>query len=93
MTSRGSGMTTFTTSWTGHYMEPAFLACLHWALGDAEMMKAYRAETGDAWQPACTGIDRIIDEQTGAELAFLQRFSAWLANVIFGRPEDLDATE
>ncbi|MBS0343805.1 MAG: hypothetical protein JSS56_25145 [Proteobacteria bacterium] len=68
-------------------MTPAWLGCIHYALGNNEMLAAFRAETGNNWTPGRTGFDRMIDEATGAERAFLEQFIRW-ANVAVWGPLD-----
>lgn len=80
---------TLKTAWDDDLMLPAFLSCLHWALGEPAIIDRYRAETGDAFAPAANGLERMIDRATGNDLAFLQRFSDWVEVNIFGRPEDV----
>lgn len=81
---------TLRTSWHDHYMLPAYLGFLHSALGDAAMLAQYRQQTGDEWTPGKTSLDRLIDKATGANLAFLQRFSDWCEREHFGTPADLE---
>ncbi len=81
------------TSWDGHFMLPDFMGCLHWALGDEKTLSAYRKATGDKWTPPKNPAEKMIDQATGADTAFLQRFSYWVEENLFGRPEDSDAEE
>lgn len=78
------------TSWDGHFMQGGFLSCLHWALGHEPTLAAYRAATGDNWRPPASPSERMIDQATGADLAFLQRFSDWVELNVFGRPQDME---
>jgi hypothetical protein len=81
------------TAWDGHYMLPDFMGCVYWALGDAKTLGAYRKATGDNWTPPKTPAEKMIDQATGADTAFLQRFSDWVEQNLFGRPEDLNTDE
>ena len=82
-------MPTLKTSWDDHYMYPAFIGCVRWALGEPEIMDAYRRETGDNWMPPAILIDKLIDEAAGADFAFCQRFSDWVEENVFGTPQAL----
>lgn len=79
-----------TSSWDDHYMAPAFYGCVHWALGNDEVMAAYRLETGDQWTPGTKPIDRMIDRAVGVDFDFMQSFVNWCERTIFGTPADLD---
>lgn len=73
---------------TPEYMRPAWIGCLHWALGNDEIIAAFRAETGNRWTPGRTGIDRMIDEATGADRKFFEDFVAWFNCSIWGPMDD-----
>jgi hypothetical protein len=57
---------------------PAWLGLLHYALGQPEMVAQFRQDTGHQWHPGSTPLDRLVDEATGAERAFLEAFAAWV---------------
>lgn len=69
---------------TPAYMAPAWLGCIHWAVGNDEIMAAFRAETGNAWVPASDGLGRLIDEATGADVAFFTAFVQWVNVNVWG---------
>lgn len=73
----------------------AFIGCLHWALGEPEILSRFRSETGNTWQPAKSPVDRMVDKATGADFNFMQEFSDWVAKNIYGMPDDIEdpATE
>lgn len=54
---------------TPDYMAPAWASCMQWAIGEPDILAAYRAETGDRWEPGKTGLDRMIDKACGADRA------------------------
>jgi hypothetical protein len=81
------------TAWDDHYMYPAYLGFLSFALGNVDILAQYRAETGDKWQPGKTSLERMIDEATGAELRFLQSFSDFCERAHFGTPANLNSGE
>ncbi|MGO1163509.1 hypothetical protein ACTOV4_16375 [Brucella sp. C7-11G] len=70
-------------------MYASFVGCLHWALGDKKIVDRYREETGDNFSPASSPEARMIDQVTGADIAFLQRFSDWVEKNIFGSPDQV----
>jgi hypothetical protein len=70
-------------------MYGAFVGCVRWALGNDDIMRLYRDDTGDGFQPAKNGIEKMIDLATGNELAFFQRFSDWVEREIFGSPDQV----
>src|SRR6478609_2456928 len=69
---------------TPDYMVDAWVSCLHWALGEEEIIAAFRRETGVRWTPGKTGIERMIDQATGADYRFLAEFVAWFNVAIWG---------
>jgi hypothetical protein len=85
-----SGDSKLKTSWDDHYMFPAYVGFLSFALGNGDILAQYRAETGDNWTPAKTPIEQMVDEATGAELRFLQSFSDFCERAHFGTPADID---
>jgi hypothetical protein len=78
------------TSWDDHYMFPAYVGFLSFALGNAEIVAQFRASTGNLWKPGRNPLEHMIDEATGAELMFLQAFSDFCEREHFGTPADLD---
>lgn len=72
---------------TPDYMAPAWAGCLAWAARDPGVIAAFRAETGNAWQPGRTPMERAVDEATGASDAFMQAFVAWFNRAVWGPME------
>jgi hypothetical protein len=68
-------------------MTAAWIGCMSWAIGVPEIVEAFRAETGLRWSPGVTGIERMIDEATGMDRAFIESFIRW-ANVEVWGPID-----
>lgn len=62
------------------YMTDAWLGCIHFALGEPDIVAAFRHDTGMNWTPGRTGLDRMIDEATGIDREFIIAFIRW-ANV------------
>jgi hypothetical protein len=69
---------------TPEHMTPAWLGCIHWALGNEEIVSAFRADTGMRWRPATTPFDRMIDQAVGAERQFLEAFIRWVNVNVWG---------
>lgn len=69
---------------TPAYMCPAWLGCIRFALGDESVVRAFREETRNFWEPATTPMDRLVDEATGADWAFLVEFIQWVNVAVWG---------
>jgi hypothetical protein len=67
---------------------PAWLGCLHWALGTPEIVASFREETGQRWTPGRTGLGQMVDRATGADAAFLTAFAAWMNENLWGTGEE-----
>ena len=65
-------------------MGVAWLGAVRWALGEPEIMAAFRRDTGNNWSPGRTGLDRMIDQATGAEKAFFEQFLRWFNENVWG---------
>jgi hypothetical protein len=79
-----------TTPWDDHYMLPAFLGCVSWALTEPDMLCRFREKTGNNWALGRPGLEQMIDRATGADRQFFQQFSDWVADEVFGKPDDAD---
>lgn len=73
---------------TPEYMTPMWLGSISWAIGDSETVEAFRKETGLQWNPAKTGIERMIDKATGADFEFIKAFVLWANINIWGPLDD-----
>lgn len=58
--------------------------CLMWAIRQGDILEAFRRDTGNRWTPGLTPIDRLIDQETGAEAAFAEAFVRWFDENIWG---------
>jgi len=72
---------------TPDYMHGAWAAALSAALGQPEILAQFRADTGNNWKPARSGINRMIDEATGADRTFVEQFVAWFNENVWGPME------
>lgn len=66
------------------YLHPAWYGCLSWAIGKDDVVKRFREETGNQWQPARGGIEAMIDKATGVDVDFLKSFAKWMNENIWG---------
>jgi hypothetical protein len=71
---------------TPEYMYDAWVSCLHWALGEDDIVAAFRRDTGIRWTPGKTVLDRMIDQSVGADEKFVMSFVAWFNDHIWGDP-------
>jgi hypothetical protein len=85
LTDRGQCLTPYLP--TEEYLWPAWVSCFDWALGEAEIVAAFRAETGFAWTPGRTALDRMVDDACGMPEAFLTAFAGWMNDNIWGEQE------
>jgi hypothetical protein len=53
-------------------MTAAWVDCLHWSIGEPEILAEFRVDTGCDFTPRLTSIDRMINEATGRERAFVE---------------------
>ncbi|MEY9717906.1 hypothetical protein ABIA22_000396 [Sinorhizobium fredii] len=75
---QNSMSSTLVTAWDGRPDLSAYLDFLEWGLSHAPTVRAYRMATGDKWLPSPSGDGRA---------AFLQRFSDWVEENLYGKPE------
>jgi hypothetical protein len=74
------------------YAIPAWLACLSWAIGEPEIVAAFRAETRVAWQPGRTPLEIMIDKSTKADEWFIKAFVEWFNANVWGSWADEEAS-
>lgn len=67
------------------YLIPAWIGGLHWALGEPDVLASFRRETGNCWSSG-RGINKMIDEATGADAEFIKQFAAWFNENVWGDP-------
>jgi hypothetical protein len=65
-------------------MTPAWLGCINFAIGQPEIVAAFRRETGINWEPGKTGLDRMIDDAVGADWRFIEAFVYWVNVNVWG---------
>jgi hypothetical protein len=65
-------------------MAQAWVDCLRWPVTEPEMLAAFRACTGCDFTPGLTPIDRMIDEATGRQRAFVDQYITWFNENIWG---------
>ena len=69
---------------TPAYMYPAWASALMWASGDARALAQFRADTGCAWTPPTSGLDRLIDDATGVGETIGPLFVEWFNRHVWG---------
>ena len=69
---------------TPAYMTDDWLDCIYWAIGEPDIVAAFRENTGDLWVPGLTPLDRMIDEATGRDRAFAESFIRWANVAVWG---------
>jgi hypothetical protein len=67
-------MMAITHQWQGEVMEPAFSGFVDYCM--KHRMGEYLEETGDTFTPG-RGLDAMIDEATGRNEDFVQRFASF----------------
>jgi hypothetical protein len=67
---------------TDPLMFQAWADCLHWAIGQPDIVRWFEEETGLNWPPPFPPIDTAIAEAVGAASAYMKTFVPWFnANV------------
>ena len=69
---------------TPEYAYPAWASALRAAAGQPGPLEAFRKDTGCTYTPPRSGLDKMIDESTGAEEAFLDAFVTWFNEKVWG---------
>lgn len=71
------------------YMTDAWLSCMHWAIGNKDILSKFREETGNKWTPASSPIYRAIDSSCGADWDFIKTFILWANDAVWGDPNEV----
>lgn len=75
---------------TDPLMIPPWFACMQWAISSKPTMDQFFADTGSKYVAPRNGIERMIDEAAGMDIAFLRTFAKWMNENIWG-PRDIVA--
>ena len=62
----------------------AWVDCLRWSVTETEMLAAFRADTRCNFTPGLVNIDRMIDEATRRDRAFVEQYVAWFNENVWG---------
>lgn len=64
----------------------AFVSCVLWAATEPKMLDAFKGDTGLDLRAVihARGIERAIDEATGAQGAVIAKFADWVALHVWG---------
>ena len=61
-----------------------YFSCLQWAIGEPDILAAFKADTGMSYSPPRCGLDAMIDEATGLKEEFIKKFVAWFNENVWG---------
>jgi hypothetical protein len=81
-------MSKLRTVWDGHWREGEYLGFVRWALGNEAQRRQYRDATGDTFEPSAGNAAMNEQVASGEALAYLQRYSDWLTQNVFGTPDE-----
>jgi hypothetical protein len=70
---------------TPDYMFPAWIGCVHFAIGNDAIVKQFRNDTGMTWEPGASGLDQMIDDATDAPWKFVKEFVEWVNLNLWGK--------
>lgn len=65
-------------------MAQAWVDCLRWSVTEPEILAAFRQATGSDYSPGATPIERMIDQATGRDREFVERYIAWFHENVWG---------
>ena len=66
------------------FIRPAWLGHLMFAIGNPDILAAFRADTGNNYQPTGIPINDMIDQATGVDAAFILEFIKWTNKNLWG---------
>lgn len=69
---------------TPDYMLPAWTGALHRALGEENVVRQFREETGNNWTLGKNAIDKMIDQALGSDAKPMREFISWFNVNIWG---------
>jgi hypothetical protein len=72
---------------TPDYMAEAWLDCLRWAVEEPSIVAAFTEATGHRWTAPRNGIERAIDDATGAGKKYIEAFVTWYNENVWGKVE------
>jgi hypothetical protein len=76
-----------------HYARPIWYSCLHWAIGNEEILAAFKADTGLSYSAPRCALDAMIDDATGLGNSVVVAFVPWFNQNIWGAWQDPPAEE
>lgn len=65
-------------------MQIAWRDCLLWACVFDPIVKRFREETGNTWEPSRNPIDSMVDDACGAKDAYCAEFVEWFNANVWG---------
>lgn len=69
---------------TPEFMAPAWLSALSFTIKQDGAMRAFREATGCTYTAPMTPLEQMIDQATGADVAFLTAFIQWFNEAVWG---------
>lgn len=69
---------------TPDFMAQAWVDCLRWAASDADVLRQFETATGVYMRAARSALDQMIDEATGANRDYFEKFVVWFNEHIWG---------
>ena len=69
-------------------MLTAWVDCLRWAIEQPDIIKRFRAETGNQWTLGRTPIESMIDDSTGVAHDFIVSFVVWFNFNVWGQANE-----
>ena len=66
------------------FMMEAWLGCLHWAIGEPEILAAFKRDTGLSYSAPRCGLDAMIDQATGVQEKIIAAFIPWFNENVWG---------
>lgn len=74
-------------------MTIAWMGSVSYAWGEPSIMEAFKRESGMEWVPPKNALERMIDEATGHEEAFIKAFLKWHNETIWGTDAEAGFTK
>ena len=69
---------------TDPLMFQAWADCLHWAIGEPDIVRRFEKETGLRWTPPSSFLDNAINDAVGAASVYMKAFAPWFNTNVWG---------
>lgn len=67
-------------------MAAAWSSFVQWAIRDSEIRDKFEESSGRKWTLPRNGLERMIDDATGASAAYVEDFAVWVTRELWGEP-------